>query len=162
MRLEKDIELSTFWICMNMQDPVLGPNKKLRQALACSFDAQGWIDIFYNGVPTVASQIVPPGIFGYQKNFQNPYAFNLEKGRQLIAEAGYPNGIDPKTGKRLELTLDETGGGSWERQSIEYEKQCFERFVAEQADQSSFLYGLFAVVLSLFMGWLAGRVFTLI
>ncbi len=45
---------------------------------------------------------------------------------------------------------------------VQVEKQGFERFVAEQADQSSFLYGLFAVVLSLFMGWLAGRVFTLI
>lgn len=45
---------------------------------------------------------------------------------------------------------------------VEVEKQGFERFVAEQADQSSFLYGLFAVVLSLFMGWLAGRVFAFV
>jgi oligopeptide transport system substrate-binding protein len=127
MRLEKDVELSTFWICMNLQDPVLGPNKKLRQALSCSFDAKGWIDIFYNGVPTVAAQLIPPGIFGYRKDFKNPYGFNLEKGRQLMVEAGYPNGIDPKTGKPLELTLDATGGGSWERQSLEYEKQCLER-----------------------------------
>ncbi len=45
---------------------------------------------------------------------------------------------------------------------VQVEKQGFERFVADQADQSSFLYGLFAVFLSLFMGWLAGRVFALI
>jgi uncharacterized protein (TIGR02186 family) len=45
---------------------------------------------------------------------------------------------------------------------VQVEKQGFERFVADQADQSAFLYGLFAVVLSLFMGWLAGRVFALI
>lgn len=45
---------------------------------------------------------------------------------------------------------------------VEVEKQGFERFVAEQADQSSFLYGLFAVLLSLFMGWLAGRVFAFV
>jgi uncharacterized protein (TIGR02186 family) len=45
---------------------------------------------------------------------------------------------------------------------VEVEKQGFERFVAAQADQSSFLYGLFAVVLSLLMGWLAGRIFTLV
>ena len=42
------------------------------------------------------------------------------------------------------------------------QKQGFERFVAEQADRSSVLYGLFAVFLSLFMGWLAGRVFALV
>jgi uncharacterized protein (TIGR02186 family) len=45
---------------------------------------------------------------------------------------------------------------------VQVEKQGFERFVAEQADGSSFLYGLFAVVLSLFMGWVAGRVFALV
>jgi uncharacterized protein (TIGR02186 family) len=45
---------------------------------------------------------------------------------------------------------------------VQVEKQGFERFVAEQADQSSFLYGLFAVLLSLFMGWLAGRIFALV
>ena len=45
---------------------------------------------------------------------------------------------------------------------VQVEKQGFERFVAEQADGSSFLYGLFAVFLSLFMGWLAGRVFALV
>jgi uncharacterized protein (TIGR02186 family) len=45
---------------------------------------------------------------------------------------------------------------------VQVEKQGFERFVADQADGSSFLYGLFAVFLSLFMGWLAGRVFALV
>ena len=45
---------------------------------------------------------------------------------------------------------------------VQVEKQGFERFVAEQAEQSSFLYGLFAVFLSLLMGWLAGRVFALV
>jgi uncharacterized protein (TIGR02186 family) len=45
---------------------------------------------------------------------------------------------------------------------VEVEKQGFERFVADQAEESSFLYGLFAVLLSLFMGWLAGRIFALI
>jgi uncharacterized protein (TIGR02186 family) len=45
---------------------------------------------------------------------------------------------------------------------VQVEKQGFERFVADQADGSPMLYGLFAVVLSLFMGWLAGRVFALV
>lgn len=45
---------------------------------------------------------------------------------------------------------------------VQVEKQGFEKFIAEQADGSSFLYGLFAVFLSLLMGWLAGRVFALV
>ena len=45
---------------------------------------------------------------------------------------------------------------------VQVEKQGFEKFVADEADQSSFLYGLFAVALSVLMGWIAGRVFALV
>lgn len=45
---------------------------------------------------------------------------------------------------------------------VEVSKEGFERFVVDQADRSAFLYGLFAVGLSLLMGWLAGRVFALV
>jgi uncharacterized protein (TIGR02186 family) len=45
---------------------------------------------------------------------------------------------------------------------VQVEKQGFERFVAQQAQESSVFYGLFAVLLSLMMGWLAGRVFALV
>lgn len=45
---------------------------------------------------------------------------------------------------------------------VEVRKTGFERLVAERAEDSSLLYGLFAVVLSVFMGWLAGRVFALV
>jgi len=127
MRLEKDIDPSCFWLDFNMQDPVVGKNKKLRQAMSCAFNAQGWIDIFYNGVPPVAQQLVPPGIFGYDPDFKNPYGFDLERGKRLIAEAGYPGGRDPKTGKQLELTMDVTATGAWERQSAEYEQRQFEQ-----------------------------------
>jgi uncharacterized protein (TIGR02186 family) len=41
-------------------------------------------------------------------------------------------------------------------------KTGLERFVAERAEDSSVLYGLFAIGLSLLMGWLAGRVFSLV
>jgi len=45
---------------------------------------------------------------------------------------------------------------------VEVKKLGFERLVAEEADQSSVLYGLFAVALSLVMGWGAGRLFALV
>ena len=45
---------------------------------------------------------------------------------------------------------------------VEVRKVGFERLVAEYADENSFWYGLLAVALSVFMGWLAGRLFALI
>ncbi len=127
MTIEKDIEPSSFWLMFNMQDPVLGPRPKLRQALSCAFQPQGWIDIFYNGVAPVSQQLIPPGIFGFQKGFTNPYGPDLEKGKRLLAEAGFPNGRDASTGRQLEMTMDVTATGATERQMAEYEQRQFEQ-----------------------------------
>jgi oligopeptide transport system substrate-binding protein len=129
MKLEKDIDPATFWIAINMEDPVVGgaKGKKLRQALCAAYDAQTYSDIFYNSVAPVAQQLVPPGIFGHSHEYRNPYGFNLEKARQLIAEAGYPNGIDPATGRPLELTMEMVAVGSEDRQRAEFEQRCFEK-----------------------------------
>ncbi len=45
---------------------------------------------------------------------------------------------------------------------VEVRKEGFEGAVAEEAQDNSFLYGLFAVGLSVFMGWAAGRLFALV
>ncbi len=124
--LHRDTEPSTFFMSVNMEDPVLGPNQKLRQALSAAFNAQANLDIFFNSVPIVAEQLLPPGIAGYQKEFKNPYGYNLEKAKALLAEAGYPNGRDA-TGKVLEISLDTTGGSANERMMAEFNQQQFEQ-----------------------------------
>ena len=43
--------------------------------------------------------------------------------------------------------------------TVEVRKLGFERFVAMAADQQALWYGLFAVVVSVAMGWIAGRLF---
>jgi oligopeptide transport system substrate-binding protein len=131
MRLEKDVEPSTFYLSFNLQDPVLGPNRKLRQALSCALDIQGWLDIFHNGVPLVAQQLVPPGLPGHDPKFQNPYGHNLDKGRRLLAEAGYPDGRDSKTGKPLKLTMDVNATGAQERQGAEFVQAGFRKLGIE-------------------------------
>ncbi len=95
--------LDVLYIGFNMKDPVLGQNRKLRQALTCAFDFPTW-QKFYNGRIDPANGPVPQGVAGRLET-PAPYTFNLERARQLLAEAGYPNGIDPKTGRRLVLTL---------------------------------------------------------
>jgi ABC-type transport system substrate-binding protein len=125
--LEKDVDVSTFYTSINMDDPLLGKNKKLRQALACATDASTQNEIFFNGVREVAQQIIPPGFAGFRKDYRNPMSFNLDRAKQLIAEAGYPGGIDPKTGRPLELVLDTSASGSDQRMMTEFEQKCFEK-----------------------------------
>jgi ABC-type transport system substrate-binding protein len=80
-------------ISFNLADPLLGKNKLLRQALSLSFDSAALIKTFYNGqaIPSVGP--IPPGIPGYDPELKNPYRpMNLEKAKQLLAKAGYPDG----------------------------------------------------------------------
>ena len=88
---------------VNMSDPVLGPNRKLRQALNAAFDYPAW-ERFYNGRILPCTTPVPPGVEGRLED-PFPYSFDLAKAKELLAEAGYPDGIDPKTGRRLVLTM---------------------------------------------------------
>lgn len=103
IRMYSNSTLESIYIGINMRDPILGPNRKLRQALNAAFDYPRW-EKFYSGRIVPSTGPVPPGVDG---RLETPfaYSFNLEKARQLMVEAGYPNGIDPKTGRRLTLTL---------------------------------------------------------
>ena len=103
IRLYSSPTMETMYMGINMKDPVLGPNKKLRQALNAAFNFPEW-QRFYSSRIIASTGPVPPGVDGYLAT-SFPYAFDLEKARQLMVEAGYPNGIDPATGRRLVLNL---------------------------------------------------------
>ena len=104
IRLDKAPQLSVSYIAFNMDDPVVGANRKLRQALSCAFDAAAWQE-FQNGRVAQPTGPVPPGVAGHREEAL-PYSFDLERARRLLAEAGYPEGKDPATGRRLKLTLE--------------------------------------------------------
>ncbi len=117
--LDKSPRLATFYIGFNMEDPVVGPNKKLRQALACAVNLEQLAE-FYNHRVLPAKGFLPPGVPGNGFELPHPFAFDLERAKKLLAEAGYPGGIDPKTGRRLTLTIElPTAADPEERQSGE-------------------------------------------
>jgi ABC-type transport system substrate-binding protein len=130
-----DTAPSTFYFAFNMHDPVVGgysPEKqKLRQALSIAIDMEERIDLFSNGRGIPAQGPIPPGIFGHEKGIQgvNPYIYTwnenystpqrkpVSRAQQLLSEAGYPNGMDPQTGKPLIIAFDNAWTGP-ESQSL--------------------------------------------
>ena len=104
IRLLSAPTLDLFYIGFNMDDPVVGRNKKLRQAMTCAFNTDEYIR-FYNGRITRPNGPIPPGVAGYVDR-PSPFPFDLDRAKKLLAEAGYPEGKDPATGRRLQLALE--------------------------------------------------------
>lgn len=96
--------LKVYYMGINLDDPVLGPNKKLRQALNAAFDTVRW-EAYYRGRVRALNTVAPSHLQDARQG-PFPYAFDLAKARRLLAEAGYPGGIDPKTGDPLTLTVE--------------------------------------------------------
>jgi len=116
------VTTSISYVGFNMQDKVIGGDsersRKLRQAIAIAVDIEELIAIFANGRGVPAQGPIPGGIFGHVDGEAgiNQYIYNwegnrpkrksVEEGKRLLAEAGYPNGRDEKTGKPLLLYFD--------------------------------------------------------
>ncbi|CRK81781.1 ABC transporter substrate-binding protein [Neobacillus massiliamazoniensis] len=67
-------------------------NKLVRQAMNYAIDKKSIINSFYGGQAVMAKNPMPPSIEGYNDAVQD-YPFDLEKAKQLLAQAGYPNGF---------------------------------------------------------------------
>jgi oligopeptide transport system substrate-binding protein len=112
MRLEKSVMPDIYYIGFNMEDPVIGSaggerSQKLRQAMSLMIDSAEYNRLFNNGRGVPAQSPLPPGIFGYDPTYRNPYrTVDLPRARRLLEEAGYAGGIDPKTARPLRLTFD--------------------------------------------------------
>jgi len=104
MLLSMGPSLRLGYFAFNMEDPLLGANRALRQAMTCAFDTEAWIAL-YNGRITRPPSPIPEGLAGHDPDYE-PYAFDLERAKRLMIEAGFPEGRDPATGRRLQLTLE--------------------------------------------------------
>ena len=124
--LRKEPQMDVYYIGFNWEDPVIGGGKtpdevvrhrKLRQAITCSFN-QNQIKQTYAGRMIPSAGPITPGTTGYDPNKTYRWRYNPELARKLIAEAGYPDGKDTRTGKRLHLTLDMGGAGDAETRQL--------------------------------------------
>ncbi|WP_151194768.1 ABC transporter substrate-binding protein [Methylophaga frappieri] len=139
--MESAVSASTFYIGFNMLDPVVGglteKNRLLRRALAIAVDQEENIAIFLNGQGIPAQGPIPPGIFGYREGESgiDPYVYewdgekprtrSLDEAKSLLAEAGYPDGRDAKTGAPLVLYFDVPARGPDSRSQLDWVRKQF-------------------------------------
>jgi peptide/nickel transport system substrate-binding protein len=72
------------------QNPFRDP--RVREAMDIAIDRGAIAEIAMEGLGKPASQPVTPGIFGYNRNIPVTQR-NVERARQLLREAGFPNGF---------------------------------------------------------------------
>lgn len=146
--LQTSVSLSMSYLGFNMLDPVVGGRteraRKLRQAIAIAVDFDEYISLFLNGRGIPAQGPIPPGIFGYLPGEAgiNPYVYTWQNdmpkrlpiaaARQLMREAGYANGIDPKTGDPLILNYDvTTTSGPEDKALLDWMREQFSKIGIE-------------------------------
>lgn len=148
IRLVTSVGTSTYYIGFNMMDPVIGGNseraRKLRQAISIAVDYEEFISIFLNGRGIAAHGPVPPGIFGFSEGESgiNPVVYDwvngkatrkpIERAQELLAQAGYPNGVDAQTGQTLVLNFDVTASsGPDEKAQLDWWRKAFRKLNIE-------------------------------
>jgi len=143
IHLLTSVEPSTYYMGFNMLDPVVGgydeKQRKLRQAISIAIDYEQYIAIFNNGRGIPAFSPIPPGIFGFQSGQAgiNPYVYewrdnkaqrkSIAQARQLLAQAGYPDGIDARTGKPLLINFDTPATGSDSKDWFDWLRKQFDK-----------------------------------
>ncbi len=127
-RFPKFVDLHSWYLGFNMGDPVIGhgktpeqdeKNRKLRQAISIAIDWEEFTRIFPKNAGETAMSPLPGGMFGSRHGTPegvNPVTHRIVEGRverrpiedakRLIAEAGYPDGRDAKSGRPLVLNYD--------------------------------------------------------
>ena len=143
IKLSTSIATSTGYVAFNWDDQVVGgPSeraRKLRHAISIAFDVEDQISIFANGRGIAAQGPIAPGIFGYVEGKEgiNPVVYDwvdgkpqrksIEAARKLLAEAGYPDGRDAKSGQPLVLYLDTVARGPGDKAVFDWYRQQFEK-----------------------------------
>ncbi|MGB7649686.1 MAG: ABC transporter substrate-binding protein [Gallionella sp.] len=123
--------------------------RKLRQAIAIAVDFEEFVSIFANGRGIAAMSPIPPGIFGYQDGAAgiNPVVYDwldgkavrkpIAEARRLLAEAGYPDGIDALTHQPLVINLDTTANGVGNKSRLDWMRKQFEKIKVQLVVRST-------------------------
>ncbi len=141
--LSTSVATSTMYTGFNWLDPVVGGaserSRKLRQAIAIAVDFEEFVSIFANGRGIAAQSPIPPGIFGFRDGEAGvnrvvydwvdgqPKRKSILEAKRLLAEAGYPGGVDEKTRQPLVINLDTTATGVGNKSRLDWMRKQFDK-----------------------------------
>ncbi len=98
------IDFANKW---NMGGKTPFSDKRVRQAMNYAVNKDAIVQQFLLGLTQVAAQPATPSSFGFNADLK-PYPFDLVKAKQLLTEAGYPNGFS----MIMETQVANVAGGS--------------------------------------------------
>ncbi len=84
--------LNVGYLAMNTEKPPFD-NLKVRLAINHAINKTDIIERLYQGTGIPAKNPIPPTLWSYDDSIED-YAYNPELAKQLLAEAGYPNGFE--------------------------------------------------------------------
>ena len=80
------------WIIAFNNESGIFADKRLREAISYAIDREEILAGALNGFGEPVEMPIVPSVFGYDESFEN-HEYDLDKARQLMAEAGYPDGF---------------------------------------------------------------------
>jgi ABC-type transport system substrate-binding protein len=122
MQLYRFPVMQTYYLWMNMDDPLLGGYGKekvaLRRAIALGYNSGEDISLLKKGFAIKAQSPLPPNVLGYDPAYRSPVPYDPALANALLDRFGYrqrdPDGFR-RTPANLPLTLsmhsEATGGG---------------------------------------------------
>lgn len=137
---EKGIRLKTYsrpvvtWIAFNMEDPVVGQSKSLRQALCLAFDVENYLKVLFNERGQRAVNVLPSSFKGHAEAGPGPYSRldmdlakeKIEAAKKELADVG-----QLVNGKIPELVLDLPGNTGEMIRRGQFVKQQFAKLGVE-------------------------------
>ncbi|MGW9585104.1 ABC transporter substrate-binding protein [Microbacterium sp. NPDC055455] len=81
---------------------------RVRQAINMAFDREALLDALQAGYGTVTEQVFPETSVGYDEALDSTYGYDPEAAKELLAEAGYPDGftLDMMSTPAFQTTFD--------------------------------------------------------
>jgi len=93
VRLSRFPVLQTYYMWMNMEDPVLGgygPDRiALRRAISLSYNSVEDIALLKKGFAIKAESPLPPNVLGYDPHYRSPVPYDPALARALLDRHGY-------------------------------------------------------------------------